>query len=74
MGGGDGGARVGVRWVKRTEAGEDGPERGSPSRRIDGVILGSSKLYNLVLLLLPGGGVEGLGDEWPHGGEIYLCK
>ena len=71
MGGGDGGARVGVRWVKRTEAGEDGPESGKSSRRVDGVILGPGPLSYLVLLLLPGGGVVGLCDERPHG-EISL--
>ena len=72
MGGGDGGARVGVRWVKRTEAGEDGPESGKSSRRVDGVILGPGPLSYLVLLLPPGGGVVGLRNEGPHGGEISL--
>ena len=74
MGGRGVSAGVGVRLVKRTEAGEDGPEGGGPPRRLDGVIPGPGVLDNIILLLLPGGGVEGLGDEGPHGGELYLCK
>ena len=74
LGGQGGSVGVGVRLVKRTEAGEDGPEGGASPSRPDGVGPGPGELGNLVLLLPPGGGVEGLGGVRPHQGRVISLQ
>ena len=65
---------VGVRLVKRTEAGEDGPEGGAPPSRPDGVGPGPGELGDIVLLPPPSGGVEGGLSVGPHQGRVISLQ
>ena len=65
---------VGVRLVKRTEAGVESPDGGDPPSRPDGVVPGPGELSDLILLPCPGGGVEGSSSVGPHQVRRFLCK